>query len=260
MLKIRQKNLKFLKKELILVHPYGKISLSFSKNNRLRLFISTNGSLTFFINADENTRESWQYTLPNKDFERQGSSMVNIVEAAKFVVQLYYITGQKYHCSLTKVEKILAIADLIIMRSGNKLFSNEIISHDCGVGFPILSDYLYSNIIEGNPEQKNFIDDDFDNTIEIPRLYAIENPEAIPEYLKELIIEVFREFGDYTARDLGLYMNAFKDKILSDQTINGERFIDPMKVQGYFENIDGTVWGSDVYNFIYTHSMVIYEL
>lgn len=259
MLKIRQKKLKNSKKELILVHPYGKISLSFSKKNRLRLFICGNGSLTFFINAHENTRESWQQSFPNTKLERQEKFMVNIVEAAKYVVQLYYMTGQQYHCSLTKVEKILAIADLIIMRSGKKLFSNEIISHDCGVGFPILSDYLYSNIIEGNPEQNNFIGVDFDDTIEIPRLYAIENPEAIPNYLRLLLNDVFRQFGDYTAKDLGLLFNVFKDEILSVQTINGEHFIDPVSVQNYFQTVDNNKLTSSLYNFIYTYPMVNYE-
>ena len=235
---------------------------------RLKLFVQTEKSSVStrnffnFCQKKQNTRLSCYEN--NGNLKRQGSMKnmvcaeeINILEAAKFVVQLYYRAEQKYHCTLTKVEKILAIADLIVMRDGTELFSDKIVSHDCGVGFPILSNFLYSNIVSGEDEQSQPITCALDENIDIPKMYQIS--DDFPKYVKDILTNVFREFGDYTAKDLGLSFNVFKETLLSSEVIDNEKVIDSKKVQEHFKNKNDLFLSkSSVYKFVYTYPMVNY--
>lgn len=236
----------------------GKINLFVHTENE---FVDTRGLFDFHF-ENQNTRSS---CYENEGiFERQGSkknmhctAKVNILEAAKFVVQLYYKAEQRYNCTLTKVEKILAIADLIVMRDGTEMFSDKIVSHDCGVGFPVLSSFLYSNIISGGDEQSQPITCTLNEKVDIPKLYQIS--DDFPNYAKEILTRVFREFGDFTAKDLGLSFNLFKNGILANELIDNEKVIDEKKVPLYFKNKnDSLLNSSSVYKFIYTYPMVNY--
>ncbi len=251
----------------------NKIFLKIEKSyDSIKLLIKAHDSASLFVFVGEppadsegtfdfrgKSRQARQGCVKEKGtrIERRGKTdtmfimtKVNILDAAKFMIKLYYKTGEKYRCTLTKIEKLLAIADLIAMRDGNELFSYPIVSHDCGVGFPVLSNFFYSNIISGGEEKKEYITDDLDEATLIPKLYQIDEDTIFSPYLKNVLIDTFRKFGDWTARDLGLAINEIKPNLLSE---DGQTLSCSKTKEFFGEPNQSLLSQSMLYCFVYTY-------
>lgn len=170
------------------------------------------------------------------------STMVNILDAANFIIQLYFKTGKKYRCSRTKVEKLLVIAQLISIKDNNqsnKLLSEKICSNPCGAGFPVLSKYLFSEIIDteedesGNAIDCSLIKED----AEYPVIYRIVDEDSFTPTIRKILRDVFLEFGNCKIKELGEWCNQFKDNIVSSTEKEYDRYvIDEQRVIDYFSN------------------------
>lgn len=165
----------------------------------------------------------------------------NLLDCAYFIISLYYLTDKKYMCTRTKVEKLLAIADLIaIYYFKNSLFEEKICSNDCGIGFPVLSRYLPSEIIMATDERCKYSDEpinfnyDYDKS-KIPDLYS---QRPLPcERTRGLLINVFRRFGSYSPVTIGKAIDSFKEKIISKTDREYNRFtIDEKLTQDYLSS------------------------
>lgn len=142
---------------------------------------------------------------------------IDIFEAAKYVVCLHYKADTEYTCNRTKIEKLLAIADLIFIKSGKRLFPQwPIYINSCGIGYRALStdSFLFpiDNIMPGEDLSK-FIDNfriKLNNQQDIPSTYETELPD---ENKRKVIEDVFCCFGAYTAKLIGSTIDEFKEFI-----------------------------------------------
>lgn len=157
--------------------------------------------------------------------KEKGVHMTNVLDAAKFIVQLYYKTDEKYHCSRTKVEKLLAIANLVAFKNNDKLFEDDIWVNRCGVGIPILSHFLFSDIVMGTEleEPKAIEWVEIDNNKSFPIIYTLYSNIQSKE--RELLTDVFLCFGAYDALTLGQAFDEFKEEISVDNPKNKEHSI-----------------------------------
>ena len=128
----------------------------------------------------------------------------NFRQTTNYLIQLFYKTGKKYSCTRTKLGKLLTIASFVYARKNEVLFSEAIYKYNnCGTSINTLTLFIEREVyleLEYN-DNKQYIDDCFDNNIEIPKFYSeIYDVDA---ELRNVIEKVFRHFGSYTASDLG---------------------------------------------------------
>lgn len=167
----------------------------------------------------------------------KGVYMVNIFDAANYIVQLYYKTGDKYYCSRTKVEKLLAIANLIAFRNDSKLFDEEILVNRCGVGIPVLATFLYSDIGTGTLETNQHINqDEYSEDEKYPISFKLSSELFSCD--KELLFRVFMRFGAYNAWEIGKAFDEFKDMISEPNPDNEEHPIVCFDLANKFLNDD----------------------
>ena len=127
--------------------------------------------------------------------------MINIVDAAKYLVQLYYKTGSRYHCTRTKIEKLLSIASFVELSHDRDLFIDKNVINPCGTGYPVLANHFFGDIIDGTEKENNCAIKGVcvDEHIQIPAIYEIDDCTPIPEYMCNLLSDVFFKFGNYGA-------------------------------------------------------------
>ncbi|MBE6771084.1 MAG: hypothetical protein E7547_02930 [Ruminococcaceae bacterium] len=178
------------------------------------------------------------HVFPWEKKEEKGVHMTNVLDAAKFIIQLYYKTGEKYHCNRTKVEKLLAIANLVAFKNNDRLFDDEIWVNRCGVGIPILSHFLFSDIIEGKENDSSKIIDssEIDNNNQFPIIYNLYSSIGPKE--QELLKSVFLEFGAYDPLILGQAFDEFKNEINVDNLLSQEHpLLDKERAYAFFNSI-----------------------
>lgn len=148
----------------------------------------------------------------------------DVVDAANYIIQLFYKTKPQYNCNRTKIEKLLAIADLVFMSQNETLFPEEIRINTCGVGVPILANYLLSDIIDSNTiEDCNSISESqIDDALHYPPIYNTRN--ELSEFVKTLLKNVFLAFGNYSARKIGECFDDFKHLIATKKANNGQEW------------------------------------
>ena len=174
--------------------------------------------------ADEN-----QKTISENTEEKNENGMakmhVNIREVANLLVQMYYMTGQEYSCTQTKLEKLIAILAFKYAINNKLLFDEAIYQYkDCGVAisgfnkiFPDRDVYLHPKYGDGRISiNEKFATAMF--TSQGASVNKFKHTESLSEYpeLRTEIEQVFRKFGAYSSYLLGQIINpiAEKEKLL----------------------------------------------
>lgn len=142
---------------------------------------------------------------------------VNLAYATRYLVQLFYQTGQKYSCTRTKIGKLLSIVAFAYARKGEQVFDEKIYKYDgCGTAIKellsIIEDrdvYLRFNY----QDDQKFITDNLSVVIS----------EYITTDVQQTIEFVFRKFGSYSAKQLGECINVLVEQehlLCDDDSIN----------------------------------------
>lgn len=195
----------------------------------------------------------------SKDRERVEEDMdnIDIFDAAKYMVCLYYKADKLYTCSRTKIEKLLAIADLIFIKHAKRLFPQlPIYINSCGIGYRVLStnSFLFpiDNIISGEC-QKEFADN---ITIKlnaeqvVPQIYEIEFPE---ENARKVLEGVFCHFGAYTAKLIGSTIDDFKEQLQYDGSISD--MVNIEKAKDFFSQGNEVLKTNNIAKFIAEYNL-----
>lgn len=186
---------------------------------------------------------------------------VDLESAARYLASLFFLhklkdTDSAIHCTLPKIEKLLAIVAIIQYKKGIKIFFEDILIKKCGVGFDCLdwpSEIIdmrkeddYFNTGETNLPIKNNI---VQASVVIPKLYSYMNNEQLPTDLCDLIDSVFFQFANYKASFLGAMFDDFKTYICEEQ--DDVYYVDSKKVIEFFSEPDEDLNGKNqVYDFI----------
>ena len=238
------------------------------------LFFDCNltGPIFFDESLEEDKRRETKMTKSNKN------ELVSLKDAAYYLVQLYFQVQttnsnsnkwtttknnvvKSYRCTRTKVEKLLAIADLIgIKLQKNALFSDEIIINSCGVGFLRISDMLVGEIIPGTEDEENTLNGvlktEFKSSQPYPPRYKPSS--KFTPFAKRIIKDVFFRFGNYSAHYLGeALFDKFKNELKSDNPINDtdKYAIDSTKAYDFFTNSKNDSTENELINYIFNYSI-----
>lgn len=158
---------------------------------------------------------------------------ISAFDGANFIIQLYYKTGQKYHCARSKVEKLLSIAGFVVMaKNAESLYNENIVLNSCGTGFAEFPGYFPPDLIEGTEKETNApleeqILQSLDESAVIPLAYN-ELSDDLEEATKKLLENVFIKFGNYGSDKLGKAIDEFKKEVAVKDS-NGRLIIDPKK-------------------------------
>ncbi len=194
---------------------------------------------------------------------------INIFDAAKYLTSLFFETKNKYTCNRLKVEKLLAIADLVAIKNKDKLFREyPIFINSCGVGYCVLSAHPESfpmdNIITGTNDAQDSLLPESPQTISItslnsdapiPDTYKVE--DVFNENIKKLLKDVFLNFGMYQAKAIGGTMDLFKENIQSQESDEkyNKRFIDEEKVRTFFAKpLESSLSSNAIVKFIFEYT------
>ena len=186
--------------------------------------------------------------------------IVSFEYAARFLTTLFFKSKYEYHCTLPKIEKMLAIADMIGMKNGEDVFVEKIYIKNCGVGFDQLgwpSDIINKRdriSLTTSEDDKplndvSFIDtDEFGNEKKIPLIYLYNT--GLPESYCELLKKVFVNFANYRASTLGKQIDEFKSYLCVEDE-NEKGYIDANKLKDFFGSVNGDLAAiNNVYEFI----------
>lgn len=171
--------------------------------------------------------------------------MADIVNLAKYIIQLFYKVEGEYSCDRPKVEKLLSIAQIISVLNGNKMFDSDIVVKDCGVGIKDLEWDFLSVIKTVSPKiepKSEPITEKINFDADYPRFYKI-NIKIDPD-IRLLLQRVFLNFGAYDSHVLGSLFNEFKANIVTDG------IIDYNKVSSFFINTKEEYMTNSIYKFI----------
>lgn len=172
--------------------------------------------------------------------KKMNNIKANLRQSSNYMIQLFYMTGQKYTCTRTKIGKLLSILAFKRARKNDKLFSEIIYKYDdCGTSINELKMYVnreaYMQLCYTDDEK--YISTSLDHSVYIPPFY--QDIDEISNELKEEIEEVFRNFGSYSRTQLGkmLYDIVVCDGVTDEfDTINLEKIRD-LKIEDIEEKI-----------------------
>lgn len=188
---------------------------------------------------------------------------IDIFDAAKYIVCLYYKVDKPYTCSRTKIEKLLAIADLVFIKYSKRLFPKwPIYINSCGIGYRVLpTDSLLfpiDNIKTGNSctEFSDKLTINLDNERDIPSMYAIDFPEGNE---RKVLEEVFCRFGACTAKLIGSAIDEFKIYIQSDMVSDSglKDKVDVEKATEFFTHDNGLLKTNAIAKFIAEYTLAL---
>ena len=226
--------------------------LSATPPDQSDLFVFNNGQA---INLDCN-KVLYNSKIKDKlkEEKRKENKMSNVINLAKYMIQLFYKTDKKYHCSRTKIEKLLSIAYVISAKNGYVLFGDKISVNHCGTGIPVLAGFILSDIIIADNTNKRIEQNEIKDDIPYPKIYK-EN-EDLSDEDKKIITDVFLRFGAYDTKKLGNEIDVFKNEISEiDSEDSDLRILNFEKTATFFSNEQNNVSNSDdsVVKYIFTY-------
>lgn len=150
---------------------------------------------------------------------------IDLIDIADYLISLFYKTNKKYTTSRTKIGKLLSIVAFSGAKYGIKFF-NEII-YKYGNSGTIIEELLHYE------QQIYLVLDDIDCSNKILRNEINNNLKSrfdnnnLDVSIKELVIDVFLNFGAYSTLNLGKMINEFREEIYNDD----KTFIDLEKIK-----------------------------
>ena len=235
------KNMEKCRKNLkkLLQTQYDLIIIKLSANNVKKIAIelesgkNSDQSDLFVFNSgqafDEERLNDSSYVEKKDVVKDREMETINILDAANFVIQLYYKTTRvadgstdadikkglwdnkdkaKYRCTCTHIEKLLVIANIIAFNNKKALFEQDMLVNKCGVGIPILRDFYYSTIIDGVSDNELIDKNNINFDANFPSLYELRGKMDV--HSEEILTDVFLHFGAYDAGALGKMFDEFK--------------------------------------------------
>lgn len=133
---------------------------------------------------------------------------VSLLEAANYLIQLFYQTDKKYSCTRTKVGKLLSIVAFVYAKKGEKLFAETIYRFDtCGTAINELKFFVDRDVYIQYQycDDCKYIHDELKHSEDV--LEKHKKIDTIDNELKIVIEDVFRRFGSFPAYDLGQCIN-----------------------------------------------------
>lgn len=190
------------------------VDLSYSINRLLR----NSNFISYYVDST-NEILILKVKLNKQEFGQLGSTrkifkMINLLDAANFLIRCYYKVSTEYKCVRPKIEKLLVIASLVYIRNNREnLFSEDIDYKSCGLGFNQLENFLVMNILDGTVDSTR-IEDEFNENVKIPVAYLGND---FCDNINALLIDVFREFGAFGSKELGLKIDEFKKELFNEK-------------------------------------------
>lgn len=240
----------FLKKTLPIKQKNGIIG------TKVEVFV--NSKNVFFCSLESMQSK---HIKNNTRYVCQNEQMINIVDAAKYLIQLYYKTGCRYHCTRTKIEKMLSIANLVSLKSGEALFVEKNVVNPCGTGFPILASFLFGDIVEGREDETCLeIPKELVNESAVyPPFYEIDNYSLSSRNVSQLLLDIFLKFGNYDAKTMGILCDAFKCSIATNEPGSDRRIINNEAVKPFFDTCayDDKYKNNEIISFIVNYGDIL---
>lgn len=187
--------------------------------------------------------------------EEKGKKMLNIQQTAKYMVQYYYYTGQRFSCTNAKIEKLLSISSLIAMRFNKRLFAEPICNKSCGVGYPQIGEVLLSDLTDGTETLEKRIDLEINKNLFCAPYYIVDI--NLNKYEEVLLTDVFLEFGAYDSKELGHKIDDFKNEIMTYDSPYRQVIDDVDRIRNFFSDENKKVLYKDniVFTYISTYQM-----
>ena len=218
----------------------------------------------FVFNNGQAHGENIKNNISNRDkkgvVKEKKMESINILDAAKYLIQLYYKTkrndNKHYRCTCTQLEKLLIIANLIYFVNNKILFKDEMWLTDCGVSIPLLKHYFYTIIIDEENTNKPISSNELNINLNYPEKYAFQN--ILSDDVKILLSNVFLRFGGYSAVALGEMFDEFKANISVQNPIDENHPLISNKptVAFFFDtNVSKDIQKNEVYAFIHTYEI-----
>ncbi len=143
---------------------------------------------------------------------------MNIIDSGNYLVQLYFKTGKKYSLTATKLNYLLVIAELCHLKSGFSGYSSfsfvetsNYVHRYSWIGFPLIYNYYFSDIVEGELEEDGIISEKINEEILIPKHYQIKY--ELNDEERNLLNNIFFEFGNVPSLDIRNMLYDFFDRI-----------------------------------------------
>lgn len=141
---------------------------------------------------------------------------VDVMDAAKYLIKMFYATGQRYSCTRTKIGKLLSIVAFSYARQGKVLFGSKtpIFRYpNCGTAIEelLMLDRDVYRSRKYQDDRKPFDSEFNDDPLRISIQYSKINPDQIPIDVRDRIEAVFRKFCAYTQSDLSEILNPIVD-------------------------------------------------
>lgn len=178
--------------------------------------IETGNNLTSLCNKNSNSCLNNKKMSESNEIHRNIemlSAEANLIEAANYLIQLFYRTNQQYSCSQTKIGKLLSIAAFVCARQNRQLLNESIYKYDgCGTTIYELRFVIDRDVYirSSYSDQETIIKDEAlvpldDVRLSIPIKYL--KTASLSKDVMTIIEDVFKHFGAYSAYSIGKQLN-----------------------------------------------------
>lgn len=135
---------------------------------------------------------------------------VNLI--AKYLIDLFASTKDAYSVTKTKIGKLLSIVAFVFAANGCRLFLDSIYKYgDCGTIIATLN-WMKNDLRPGTDR-----DDDLPiSEADVSMNDLTERSLAVPEVVRKIIRDVYLNFGHYSPKALGDFINDIINDILND--------------------------------------------
>lgn len=187
----------------------------------------------------------------------KNKNMIDVLVAAKYLIQLYYKTEEQFRCTGTKIEKLLSIAAMIEMKHHDLLFADEIVINLCGTGIPVVSEFTWDDIIDGkkNEDGNDILRELINEDAYVPAMFNIDK-DMISCNIKRMLEDLFFKFGNFSSKRLGVLLDEFKKEISMVSPVTGKEIIGFAEAYAYFNDLDKLKAheGNIIVNYIFNYT------
>lgn len=243
-------NIEELCKMFSILERNGKdfVSIKVEKNANCVLIMLSNQDIISSTNLNDNLVD---FTCMKTQESERIVKMVKVESAAKFLASLYFKTGRRYTCTKTKIEKMLTIAWFIKLRNGEQLFINSVLVNNCGTGVSGLEEFEATvNMGTEVEDGKRITDCICLEETNVPEIYKEKSIGEIDNKIKKLLVDVFREFGNCKASDIGTTLDVFKDDISIFSELYDRYILDFQKARNLFLDSNDKYEENKIMNFV----------
>lgn len=201
--KLCKKSKKREKKQLITIKHCDNISIMLENYDNIRVYKKDNGYYKEMIISP-----LYQHKDKKNKEVKGDNEMANLMEAAKFLCSIHFESqfnrpqNERDFISVTKIGKLLTIAELSFLKQGKVLFCEEILTNGCGTSY-----------IELFEDFQDFYPSLHEN---LPVRYCEDESVALSDNEKQRIRDVYNCFAEKQCKTLGNLLDEFKTEFQDD--------------------------------------------